>query len=390
MMVFAHIPKPLLITLSSLLIAMSCLVIWRSAKGFELASDYLGRKLPAGIKGATLNAIASSMPEFLTTMFFLFYLHDADGFAGGLGVSSGSALFNLLIIPAGAIIVVTSLSGKPTMKLKRPVLLREGLFLILAQVLFIVLLIDGELKGMEGGLLLLFYLAYLLLLFLISRSKDGSEPGFRASGIPKRSLLINSASLDIVPLVLNGRKLNTGRAWLLLIVSTLVMSAGTWLLVLGTESFGAATGIPLIFVAVVLSAAATSVPDTIISIRDARKANYDDAISNALGSNIFDIAFALGFPVLLYAVFNKDPIVLEGDLLEFTQEVWVFLLLATVAAVFIMLLGRKLRRLNAVLLLLIYGLFLLFIGTQVGGSGQVGGLLRDFLTGLAEMIGRLH
>jgi len=33
---------------------------------------------------------------------------------------------------------------------------------------------------------------------------------------------------------------------------------------------------------VVLSAAATSVPDTIISMKDARKGNYDDAVSNVL------------------------------------------------------------------------------------------------------------
>ena len=85
---------------SLIFISISCIVIWRSSNGFEVASDYLGRKMPPGIKGATLNAVASSMPEFLTTIFFLFYLRDAEGFSGGLGVTSGSALFNLLIIPA--------------------------------------------------------------------------------------------------------------------------------------------------------------------------------------------------------------------------------------------------------------------------------------------------
>ena len=89
-------------------ISISCLIIWRSSNGFEIASDFLGRRLPPGIKGATLNAIASSMPEFLTTIFFLFYLGDADGFSGGLGVTSGSALFNLLIIPALAVLVIFS------------------------------------------------------------------------------------------------------------------------------------------------------------------------------------------------------------------------------------------------------------------------------------------
>jgi cation:H+ antiporter len=48
------------------------------------------------------------MPEFLTTIFFHFYLRDADGFSGGLGVTSGSALFNLLIIPALVVLVIFS------------------------------------------------------------------------------------------------------------------------------------------------------------------------------------------------------------------------------------------------------------------------------------------
>ena len=69
---------------SIVLMIISCLIIWRSATGFEMASDYLGRKMTHGIKGATINAIASSMPEFLSTFFFLFYLGDVNGFSGGL------------------------------------------------------------------------------------------------------------------------------------------------------------------------------------------------------------------------------------------------------------------------------------------------------------------
>ncbi len=102
--------------------------------------------------------------------------------------------------------------------------------------------------------------------------------------------------LDITHTDPQGKDQYACRAWILLVISTMRhdlwnLAAGIWVPI-----FGEKTGIPLIFVAVVLSAAATSVPDTIISIKDARKGNYDDAVSNALGSNIFDIAFALGCP----------------------------------------------------------------------------------------------
>ena len=177
---------------------------------------------------------------------------------------------------------------------------------------------------------------------------------------------------------------------MLLGISTMVMTFGTWLLVYGTDLFGDITNIPLIFVAVVLSAAATSVPDTIISIKDARKGNYDDAVSNALGSNIFDIAFALGFPILLYNLIHGESMTLNSDLLAFTQEVWVFLLLATFLALIIMLIGKKFTRTKAFIMLGLYMLFLVFVVTQVGEEfSSIGLPIGEFLKNVANWIGTL-
>jgi len=376
--------------LSLIYIIISCLIIWQSSHGFELASDYLGRNLPPGIKGATLNAIASSMPEFLTTMFFLFYLRDADGFSGGLGVSSGSALFNLLIIPALVVLFILSAGKKQKIILDKKVLLREGAVLLISQVVFVSFLFQGELLARHGLILVLIYLLYLGLLFIISRRHRSKDLGFEYEHKqPGKSFLKRMITLDISGILLNQRQINAPRAWLLLSSSTLVMTFGTWLLVYATDRFGEATHIPLIFVAVVLSAAATSVPDTIISIKDARKNNFEDALSNALGSNIFDIAFALGLPIMLYTLIYRDErMVLNPEVLSFTQEVWVFLLMATFLSMAILLIGKKFGRRKAFLLLGIYLLFLLFVGTQIGESLQgIGKPLGDFLEAVAIRIG---
>ena len=53
---------------------------------------------------------------------------------------------------------------------------------------------------------------------------------------------------------------------------------------------------------------------------------YDDAISNALGSNIFDICFALGFPLFLFTLIYHlfayfmivSPNICKLDLIIFT------------------------------------------------------------------------
>jgi len=378
---------------SLLLITISCIVIWRSSHGFEVASDYLGRKLPPGIKGATLNAIASSMPEFLTTLFFLFYLRSPEGFSGGLGVTSGSAMFNLLIIPALVVIILFSIGKGRNIILNKKVLLREGVVLLISQVVFVSFLFMGDLRASHGLIMVLIYMLYLGILFVITQRKKRADPGYDAPVDTKRQhMLIRFIALDITHLILNRREINRGRAWTLLGASTLVMTFGTWLLVHATVQFGQETGIPLIFVAVVLSAVATSVPDTIISIKDARKGNYDDAVSNALGSNIFDIAFALGLPILLYNVIYGNTMILNRDVLAFTQEVWVFLLLSTVLALAIMLTGKYFNRRKAFLLLGIYVLFLIFVGTQVTeGLQGIGQPLGDFLKAVADWIGQqLH
>lgn len=375
-----------------LLILLSCVIIWRSSRGFEIASDYLGRKLPPGIKGASLNAIASSMPEFLTTVFFLFYLKEEEGFSGGLGVSSGSALFNLLIIPSLAVLMLYSMGRGRKVVLKKKVLLREGMVLMLSQLLFVVFLFRGELLARHGFILVAIYILYLILLFVITRSEAMADPGYTTpEDTNSRSALMRILTLDITHTVLEGRRINPRLAWILLLISTMVMILGTWLLVYATDLYGKQAHIPLIFVAVVLSAAATSVPDTIISIRDARKGNYDDAVSNALGSNIFDIAFALGFPVFLYNVIYGRSIRIPPEELPFVKEVWVFLILATLLALLIMIIGKHFTRLKAFLLLGIYLLFILFVETQIetGLREGIGQNIAEFLTRTANLIGSM-
>ena len=81
----------------SILIFFTCLVIWRACDGFEIASEYIGRNLSEGVRGGTINAVSSSIPELFTTLIALFVLADRDGFSIGIGTTAGSALFNGMI-----------------------------------------------------------------------------------------------------------------------------------------------------------------------------------------------------------------------------------------------------------------------------------------------------
>ena len=160
---------------SIVLMIISCLIIWRSATGFEMASDYLGRKMTHGIKGATINAIASSMPEFLSTFFFLFYLGDVNGFSGGLGITAGSSIFNLLVIPSAVIIVITLKHPGKTINISRKVLRRDGIVLILTILVLVIVISQEKLTPWHGFILVMGYVLYLGYLFFSMKKLRGQK-----------------------------------------------------------------------------------------------------------------------------------------------------------------------------------------------------------------------
>lgn len=360
-----------------ILIAISCLIIGKSAYSFTTASNYLGRNLSKGIKGATINAIASSLPELLTTLFFLFYLNDIDGFSGGIGITAGSATFNIMIIPAVVIIVVVMKKNK--ISISKKTLLRDSIFLFVTELVFINIISRQTLYWWHGLIFILLYLAYIMYMFLpifgnnnTSVKAEREITKFYNPDKNSLSSLKNLLLLNLDKFIIGKRTINKALGWRLIIVSTFFMALGSLFLVQATDWLGRETyyvpllgefeglGIPLIFVAVILSAAASSLPDTIISVLDAKKGYYDDAISNALGSNIFDISFAIGLPLLLYTLLY-NPIEMNSETIQIGTEIWAFLFIITLCAFLIFFTGKYLNRKKAFLLIGFYVLFMIFV-----------------------------
>ena len=348
------------IFLSLLLIAISAVIIWRSTDGFELASDFLGRRLTKGIKGATINAVASSMPEFLGTIFFLFYVKDSKGFSGGVGITGGSAIFNILIIPIAIYFVLFFSKGIKKIPIERKTFMRDGLILFIMTG-FVAWVVHKEvLCWWHGAMLTAPYLGYLVYLFFSHKKVAGKAGTFKYQPKNRKARLKDFLIINLEKIVLRGKMIRVTNAWVLLVVSVLVMVAGAWMLVYATDRLGEELGIPILFVAVILSAAASSIPDTIISIRDARKGNYEDAFSNALGSNIFDISFALGFPLLLYTILNGH-IHLDESIALASSDIWIALLVITGITLIIFIKGKFFNLQKALLLILLYLCFIAFI-----------------------------
>ena len=158
------------------LVIICCLIIWRASDGFAAASDYIGRNLSEGVRGATINAIGSSLPEVFTSMFFLFYLKDVDGFSGGIGTTAGSAIFNSMIIPAFVILVVVFTGVAKNIKISRKVIRRDGFSLIIAELIFIMLISGSKLNWWHGFILMVIYCIYLYYMFATMKKPNIIHP----------------------------------------------------------------------------------------------------------------------------------------------------------------------------------------------------------------------
>lgn len=392
------------------LIFLACLVIWRACDGFEVASEYIGRNLSEGVRGGTINAISSSIPELFTTLIALFVLSDQDGFAMGIGTTAGSALFNGMIIPAMCILTVVGavvMGVRVTsVNVSTKVILRDGISLILCELILIVLINGRQLHWWQGLVLMGLYAAYLAYMLLSmkaqpsgARYSDDDESSadeadargpfaamfYWMSGGP----LLNLESMFVGDKQRRQMRNETWNGWPLLLTSTAFIAASCWALVKACEWLGTGAanlqhpsytlfgqeftglGMPAMFVAVIFASMATSVPDTVMSIRDAKDGDYDDAVANALGSNIFDICFALGFPLFLYTLIN-GPIQMSEEVSLQSGELRLLLLALTVVGFFVYFVGRRgidangnqyveMKRNKAILLLAIYSGFVLYI-----------------------------
>ncbi len=389
-----------------LLISFCCFVIWRAGDGFMTASEYVGRNLSEGVRGATINAIASSMPEVFTSLFFLFILvEDGEGFTGGIGTTAGSAIFNSMVIPAVSILAVIAMGLTKNIKVSKKVFLRDGIALIIVELIFLILISGSELFWYHGLILMVVYLVYIIYMFGTMSPKDRkemleeshlSEENFQDVGHKRVSFIKAILTLDLERLFIGHAKIDNVKAWSLLIVSTLAIALVCYFLVLACEWVGADTyvlfgsefhglGIPVMFVALILASAASSFPDTVISIKDARRGQYDDAISNALGSNIFDVCFALGLPLFIYTMIN-GPIVMPQIIVDQSTELRFLLWLLTIVAVIIFTSSKTLGKTKAILLLGIYVLFVMYIVAR-SQDNELAGAIADWLVGTVRWFG---
>ncbi|KAL6463887.1 hypothetical protein MHYP_G00282780 [Metynnis hypsauchen] len=143
------------------------------------------------------------------------------------------------------------------------------------------------------------------------------------------------------------------------ISSTLWIAIFSYLMVWMVTIISYTLDIPDYIMGITFLAAGTSVPDCMASLIVARQGMGDMAVSNSIGSNIFDILLGLGFPWAL-----RTLVVSHGTSVFINNKGLVYSVILLLASVFLTVLsvhlnGWKLDRRLGLGLMLLYSIFLL-------------------------------
>ena len=284
-------------------------MIWKVSSSFDLAANYLTRNMGEGIKGPTVNAVASSLPELMISSLFLFFYKDINGFSAGFATIIGSSAFNIAIIPVIAYIFAFKKNQIQAFKVDKKIVLQDGIFLLMS----IILLGLGFVIGLNIYYAIILISTYLFYIFFIykkrniNKNKINDKIGYIntkfGNGL-KWSYFKSIVNLRIYN-IFGFKNINTFNSVIVIIISVLIISLACYLLVMVVENISESYGVNLFITAFFIAAISSSIPDTILSIKDAENNQFNDSFSNTYGSNIFDICIGVGLPIFIYSLFNE-------------------------------------------------------------------------------------
>jgi len=294
---------------------------------FVRSLDIIAQKwhLSEDVAGATLMAIGSSAPEFFTSVIALGKVGSEQI---GAGTIVGSAIFNILVI-----IGVSSIIS--AVKLRWGPVIRDLLFYMGAIGVLLVTFRDGTITVYEALLYILVYIGYII--FLASRRKTPPASAEIIKETPsntphRKPWAFVDRMFDFLFPNLNK---NPNAYWQTFVIAIVIIGLSSWALVEFAIITAHAVGIPEVIIALTILAGGTSIPDLISSIIVAKQGKGDMAVSNAVGSNTFDILVGLGVPWFVYTALFGGKVVVSTEnlfssilLLFFTVVALVFLLFA--------------------------------------------------------------
>ena len=240
----------------------------------SVASNFKVSKMLIGL---TIVAFGTSAPEFAVSVKSL--LSGSGDIV--LGNVIGSNILNILLI-LGASAMFHSLNVKNnTVKKELPItMLITTLFaVLLSDHIFDNNVVNCFTRG-DGIVLLLFFSVFLYYLISMSRKKIDVDQDEKPAMSLSKSFIWTIGGIAAIVLGSNA-----------------VVDSATYL--------AKAIGVSERLISLTIIALGTSLPELVTSITATRKGEYDIAIGNVVGSNVFNIGMVIGLPVAILGGIEK-------------------------------------------------------------------------------------
>lgn len=235
-------------------------------------------KVPKMLIGLTIVAFGTSAPELAVSIKSL--LSGSGDMV--LGNVIGSNILNILLI-LGLSAMFHSLAVKNnTVKKELPItlMITTAFAVLLSDSIFTKNLTNSFTRG-DGIVLLLFFGVFMYYLISMSKNKTNTEE-IDDTNYPSMKKAIFLTLLGLIGIVFGSN------------------------FVVESASFIAKTiGISERMISLTIVAIGTSLPELVTSVAATRKGEYDIAIGNVVGSNIFNIGVVIGIPVAILGGISK-------------------------------------------------------------------------------------
>ena len=285
--------------------------------------------------GLTIVAIGTASPEIAVS------LKAAASGQGDLTLGNvlGSNIFNILFILGITSIVAPIVIAEQLIRKDAPIMLGVSL-------LMLVLALDGNLGWLDGTLLLLGMMMYMVFALRQSRA-EGKEvqKEYEQEFGEKEPHTARKIVLNIGFILAGLGLLVLGSNWLVDSATQIAKSLGVSELVIGLT----------------IVAVGTSLPEVATSVVAALKKESDIAVGNAVGSNIFNLLGVLGIGALV----APDGISVISRVLQFDLPVMVFVALVTLPVFYI---DNRVSRIEGGLLLAYYIVYVMYVVLRAAES----------------------
>ena len=256
--------------------------------------------VPTVIIGLTIVAMGTSAPE--TAVSISAALKGANEIAVSNVV--GSNFFNLLVVVGICAILQPINITISLLRRDYPYSIISTLLLLLFLILGYVFTGSPALLRIEGIILLIAFVSYLLVLIRTTLIEIAVGEKVEIEEVKSRSLPVSI---------------------ILIIVGLAGVIAGGELVVDSASAIASRFGMSDTLIGLTIVAIGTSLPELVTSIVAAKKGEADLALGNVIGSNIFNILMVLGVASAISPIsIIKENIIDMCVLIVFTVCVWIF------------------------------------------------------------------